>query len=316
MSLLCRRLGVARLLALMLAVCGVGGMAKASAAPLPAAQVQRVRLALRSLAPAPKRGDKWHLAGRIQFFGVEGLPERFPAQAGAIAALNFRQGAAAKCAGPVGQTSLLLLDLGSVLYALAALERLQPADAVVVKLGHRGFQQGASWGFCKGAYVGIASGPDAEALARRVVKAVLGAEQPTLVDLLPAEGCVPGSVRALPAGVPELAFLGGAASATYKVDSQTATLYLLGNDAREEAGESFAALVERARAQGRAAASMPEMGDEVLSVEMGMLGRFAAVRVGKFIAITAGNTDMNVLRVPLAAVVATLKEKLGVQGVK
>ncbi|MDH7569895.1 MAG: hypothetical protein QHJ73_09950, partial [Armatimonadota bacterium] len=276
------------------------------------AEVQRLRLSLRSLIPEPGAGDTWRPAAAVRYFGPEELEAVAGQRTPLLRELGFRQGIEARFRDAKGETRLCCFDLGGVLHAFAAVDELTPKEARPLPLGRRGWQAGEEVVFCAGRYLATATGPAAASVAQRAAQSARAADQTeNLFDWLPEKDRVPGSERALPKGLPDMPFLGGAAGATYRVRSKEAALLLFVFVTREESSAVFPRLEHHLQSQGRPLRRAPSVGEESAAADVKPLGPTVAMRVGRFIALASGTDDPETLRSVLTATAAALSRKAG-----
>ncbi|MBI3947831.1 MAG: hypothetical protein HY321_18065 [Armatimonadetes bacterium] len=281
------------------------------------AERQRVRLTLLNLVPSQGALDGIRPSGTPVCFGPERLRRYLPEHAEALAGLSCRQGAAASFTDGKAPTRLVILDLTSVLNALAALQRITPAPAKSVDVGRRGFRLGGVWAACRGCYLFRAAGPAAEALVRGVDRSLAGvASQPTLLDVLPRSGLVKGSERAYPDGIPGIESLGGAAGASYQLWSKPVDLYLVEYPTREAGAEAFARLKQESSPYRGTSRWVSIRGGEGFSVEWKGLGRTVAACAGKYVIVAAGNAEVTLLQQSVSSAVDSLVRQVGAEGMK
>lgn len=195
-----------------------------------------------------------------------------------------------------GKQDVIMLDLydmGRPIHAFGLYQSEKPAEVKEIALGAQGYLSDGLAAFWKGPYyvklsVVEGKGEVLGSLARAAdMYLPVPAELPVELRRLPAPGRVRGSERYVKKDALGHRFLVETVSADYRLDRETATLYVSDLGSPAAAQQAWKKLRDYEARNGKRLASVAGLHEEAFSAADPALGQMVASREGRFVIIAA-----------------------------
>jgi hypothetical protein len=250
-----------------------------------------------ALLPAPEATEGWTLRGAPRTYSPGNLYDYINGNADLFHSYGFQQVGVGDYVrkGGEGWITVDIYDMGAPLHAFGVYSAERPADPQPMPVGVQGYALGGLIAFWTGPYyvkVSLADGDDAaaaRALARAADQRIRRATaMPAEVKRLPERNRVPGSERYTKTSALGHDFLGEVVSADYRLDGNTATLYIACLGGEKSAAEGLQKLSEFETAAGVTVSDMPGVGEDAFAVRDPYQGQLVAAWQGRFVYIAVG----------------------------